>query len=113
MIAALLDARLLDECEVDAAVGALAAEGLVPPRLLARARAHADATIADITSLPLRSVEIGRLTSAATTSGDVTTTYREAGTKVPSRGVGVLVLSDQRFLGCNGVCPAPTTDSRR
>ncbi len=57
VIAALLDARLLDECEVDDAVGVLAAEGLVPPRLLARARAHADATLADIIPLPLRSVE--------------------------------------------------------
>jgi hypothetical protein len=57
VIAALLHAHLLDECEVDAAVGALAAEGLVPPSLLARARAHADATLADVTSLPLRSLE--------------------------------------------------------
>ena len=57
VIAALLDARLLDECEVDAAVGVLAAEGLVPPRLLAQARADADATIADVSPLPLRSLE--------------------------------------------------------
>ena len=39
VIAALLDARLIDECEVDAAVRALVAKGLLPPQLLDRARA--------------------------------------------------------------------------
>lgn len=52
VIAALLDARFLDECEIDAAVSALVAKGLIPPPLLERARAYADATIAEITALP-------------------------------------------------------------
>ena len=55
VIAALLDARLVDECEIDAAAGVLAAAGLIPPLLLDQARAHADATIAGDRA-PARSV---------------------------------------------------------
>ncbi len=57
VIVALLDARLLDESEVDAAVGVLAAKGLVAPTLLARARVDADATIAEATRLRIRLVD--------------------------------------------------------
>ena len=57
VIAALVDAGLLEECEVDAALGALAARGLVQSPLLEHARADADATISEITPLPVRSVE--------------------------------------------------------
>ena len=57
VIAALVGAHLLDECEVEAAVGALAANGLVAPTLLARARADVDATIAEATRLRIPPVE--------------------------------------------------------
>ena len=99
VIAALLDARLLDECEVDAAVGVLAAEGLVPPRLLARARAHADAALADLTSLPS-----GHWRAEVTrdTTGDVPTTYREG----PKTRASVGILYWRPALPrCNDVCP--------
>ena len=56
VIAALLGAHLLEESDVDAAVGALAASGLVPRPLVARARAYADAH-AEVTHLRARPLE--------------------------------------------------------
>jgi uncharacterized membrane protein len=47
VIPALVDARLLDDCDVEDAIGALAAAGLVPVSSLARAREHADAMDAE------------------------------------------------------------------
>jgi uncharacterized membrane protein len=59
VIAALVDAGLLEECEVERAVGALVARGLVAPPLLEHARARVAATVADITPLSVRPTETG------------------------------------------------------
>ena len=57
VIAALLDARLLDESDVDEALGVLAAKGIIPPALLARARADADSTVVENARQYIRPVD--------------------------------------------------------
>jgi hypothetical protein len=54
VIPALVDAGLLDECDVDDAVNALADAGLVSRSVVVRARVHAEATVAEVSSIGIR-----------------------------------------------------------